>query len=311
MRALADSAIRQSSITTNRRNPLIEALRIPAAFGIVAFHAKAPGFEAYYAGLLFFMLLSPLVDLHYRADRPRSSMAIARPLLLPWLFWMLAYAVVNLLLGRPALPDGPIVLALLMGTAPHLWFLPFLFAVMLVTDRIKRAAVTPTVLFWSATTGSALLLATAYLWRPFVAGWPAPIPQWLHVAPAVLCAIAIAASQRIGRLQAATGVIVLAVGICLPLLQNVSGVGLAYAIAVPTTAAAVLMGNWRSFASINVEPIASCMFGVYLVHLITLPLASRLMGANTTGAAKVAFGSALVGVYLTRQLIPKSRLVLG
>lgn len=306
---LARSEAAQVTRPRTPRNQAVELLRIAAAFGIIAFHAQAPGAGLFYAGLVFFVLLSPLMDVAKRWDRTRTAGQLAWALLVPWLFWTLAYGALNLALGKPLLGAGPWPMALLMGTGAHLWFLPYLFVVLLALGAAKRR-LPPELLFWLAAALAAALLATSGWWRGSSYTLPLPVPQWLQASPAVFAGIALGLAGHMGK-RSLAGIALVAGGLAVALVQRTSGVALPYAISLPLTAAAVHLGDNQVLRRLQVQPVADCMFGVYLVHLITLPIASRLVGFHSLAAVALAFVIALAGVWAARRLVPASRLVLG
>ena len=85
------------------RDPWIEGIRILSICGVIAFHARIPEMALAYAGLVAFVILSPYVDCHYNEHRRRPIASLAKAFLIPWLFWMIAYGVFNLL-GHRAIP---------------------------------------------------------------------------------------------------------------------------------------------------------------------------------------------------------------
>lgn len=291
------------------RNQAVELLRIVSAFAIIAFHAQAPGAGLFYAGLVFFVLLSPLMDVAKGWHRTRTVRELALALMVPWLFWTLVYGALDLVLGKPMLGSGPWPVILLLERGAHLWFLPFLFVVLLATGAAKRS-LSPALLFWISAIVAAVLLASAGWWRPVSFGFPSPIPQWLQALPAVFAGIALGLAARIGTWSVA-GLALVAGGVAAALVQRAEGMDMPYAIALSLTAAAVFLGGRPALRGLQVQPVADCMFGVYLVHLITLPVASRLVGFHSLASAALAFAIALAGVWAARRLVPATRLVLG
>ncbi|WP_260599068.1 hypothetical protein [Sphingomonas endolithica] len=151
----------------------IELLRIVAAYGIVAYHAQAPLHDLAYAGLVIFLILSPMLDLRFNLDRIRSPAALARALLLPWAFWMVVYGAVNLAQHRPFVEAS--FMGILYGSSPHLWFLPFMFAVLTVLNMLKSLA--PAILFYGSALVATALLLTVTMWRSASLEWSLPFPQ--------------------------------------------------------------------------------------------------------------------------------------
>ena len=119
------------------RNGFLDYLRLIAAFGIVWFHAAAPGYRIAYAGLPVFLVLLALPSRMGMADR-------ARRLLLPFLIWSAVYALFrawNAAEQGQALFEWWKPRMFLTGTSIHLWFLPFAFLVALVAPALRASRI--------------------------------------------------------------------------------------------------------------------------------------------------------------------------
>jgi hypothetical protein len=103
----------------------------------------------------------------------------------------------------------------------------------------------------------------------------------------------------------------MAAGLVAAALENLPGIGTQYALGIGASAIAVLTGDKWFPRSISVQPIADCMLGVYLVHLLALPVGSRLFEHGTIASVAFAFLLSLAAVWLTRRYLPLSRRVLG
>jgi len=97
------------------RNQAIESLRVVAAFGIVAFHAKVAGAQAFYAGLVVFLFLAPMFEAGPNWLRKRGTGELARTLLLPYAFWYLFYLAANFFVGKPLFVDWVFISVLAAG----------------------------------------------------------------------------------------------------------------------------------------------------------------------------------------------------
>ena len=115
-----------------QRNGTLDYARLLAAFGIVFFHAGAPGGAIGYAALPFFLML--LVVLAFpgavRVSFPAYLRGRVQRLLVPWVIWSGVYGVLKLaelvVTGAPFGSEFSLNM-ILTGTALHLWFLPFAF----------------------------------------------------------------------------------------------------------------------------------------------------------------------------------------
>lgn len=114
------------------RNATLDYARLLAAFGIVLFHANAPGHAIGYAALPFFLML--LLCLAWpaaqRDDFGRYVCNRATRLLVPFAVWSGIFGLLKLaevLLTGVSLGSEFKPSMLLTGPAIHLWFLPFAY----------------------------------------------------------------------------------------------------------------------------------------------------------------------------------------
>lgn len=246
------------------------------------FHAGAPGTAFGYAGLVVFVALSA----YFATKKPT---ALWRRILLPWAFWMLVYGGLKALTGSPVFPSVDPVSAVLTGTSLHLWYLPF---IILVSWAIWLTRATPI----AGALMAAALLVTSPWWREF--GMIPPYAQWLQALPAV--GIGLALRNRIGTIIAMA-----AVAICFTL--QVSGISIPYLLGSVLLFAAMHLPRLR----LNVEPLSSAMYGVYLVHILALFVFNRITGEGQLLTAVLAFAFSSAGVWIARRFVPTTKLVLG
>lgn len=179
------------------RNATIDYARLLAAFGIIFFHAKAPGGSVGYAGLPFFTMLTVCLATQAAQSTAftRFLAARAKRLLVPWLVWSGIYG--SLKIAQAILEDHTIAQEfsgwmLLTGPAIHLWFLPFIFAVSVavfpIGRRLKAPGLATALLLMVAVTGA----ATLSFWLLGATKPPIPLAQWLEVLPAAIWGIALA-----------------------------------------------------------------------------------------------------------------------
>lgn len=292
-----------------QRNQLIELFRIIAAFGIVAFHTKVPDNYIPYAGLIFFVFLSPYMDSYFNWSRVRSAGQLAQALLVPWLFWMLFHAGINLVFSMPLFPEGQGISALLAGTSLHLWFLPAMFLALWGLNLMKPH-VKPVYLFWISFPLTCLMLAFFAVWEPYLMRIEAPYYQWLHAAPALLAGIALGtvAHTRYNQNVIYLGLLVACM---LALTTQRPFLGITYTIGLGGTVLVLIMSNKLADLRWSVQPIADCMMGVYLSHVFWIMVFNRITGRESYLTALCAFGAALLTVWIARRKIPAARRVLG
>lgn len=292
-----------------RRNQSVEILRIIAAFGILAYHSGAPFHDAAYAGLVCFLLLSPAVDALYNWDRVRSLRSLAITLLVPWLFWFAVYGAANFLARKPVFVTTEPFGAIAMGTSQHLWFMPFMFLVLVGLGRLKLIS-SPAFVFWGSAVLGAILLASVSWWRPLSLTWPLPLPQWMHAGAAVLVGLSVGLAPRMGK-AAIAGIALIAAALMVALAAQLPGVSITYPLGIIAAAAALIVGERVFPATWSVQPVANCMLGVYLVHILALSLVSAVLGKANYLTVTAAFLLSLACVAAARRWVPMSKLVLG
>lgn len=281
------------------RHQGIDLLRIVAAFAVVAFHAGLQPREAFYGGLIVFLALSPMYEMGANLSRRRSSGELATTFLVPLAFWFPVYGVVNLARGRPFVPDNGL-LGILAGPSIHLWFLPFMFAVLVVLNQLKHEQ-WRVPLFACAIVAMPGLAATSPLWSD--SDWlsRAPLGQWVHASAAVCAGAAIGLSQGSARMMATTVVAIAATLVLLWTQADPLFSPLAYTLGLP----ALLVARFapvRWPAGFDVTPLAACMMGVYLMHPLALGAFGAILGKGTAFAAIAAFISCTIATYVWREV---------
>lgn len=283
----------------------LEVLKLIACFGIVVFHLGLPGSTVGYAGLPVFMLVTTALLVPAAAERPWRPFVAAklRRLLWPWLAWSLLYA---LLQGQLALMQGrsfwswPEPSMLLVGTYPHLWYLPFAALVTLgvggCVHQAGRLATSPRqVAAWSLVAAALIPVCSHWLQQ----GPGAPFSQWLFVTPAIAFGIACSGVPRGERAaDGSLGIAVAAAWLGASTDHWLGGRDLPvpYAVAVPAVALA-----WRLpwVAGPGLLRWTQASFGVYLLHhAVLLGLAwtaLQLAAAPPAGLVlAIVFGGSLL-----------------
>lgn len=255
---MAEQPVQTAAGVIASRNLWVECLRIVAAFGIVWYHSRyVEGRFVAYGGLIAFVVLAA----YFEATRVRKVGIVdtARRLLLPWLFWSLAFAAINIVQHDPLFVAGGIV----AGTAPHLWYLPFIFVVV-CTIRLFRGRIA-----YPAVFALGVMIVTATAWRAASQGAGPPFAQWVHAVPAALFGVILAQNGRQWTLLAG-----IAVG-AMTLLFSLTGVGTPYTIGCATAAFALTADSSPARLAI-VTRVTPLLFGVYLIHPIFLSAGHRL-----------------------------------
>ncbi|GAP33879.1 acyltransferase family protein [Piscinibacter sakaiensis] len=281
----------------------IELLRCVAAFGIVWFHTTPAGQDLAYGGLVAFVALSTLLAVRGEPLAGRDGLARrARRLLRPWALWFAIYLALNAALGRALLPSGtgPLT-AVLAGPSIHLWYLPFVFVLLCGLDWL-RPRVDPRHLALAAGGLAVAGLAGAPWWRPWTLAQPYPFLQWADGAVPALAGVFLGLAGRLApgprRLLLAALLGVAALVAPQPKVGIAFVVGLGACALIASDRAA---GRWR----IDLTPLSSLSFGVYLAHSLVLVLLLRQLPLQGAALPLATFALAAAGVALLRRAAPR------
>lgn len=264
-----------------RRNAGLDWLRIFAVTGVVTFHVHPPGGVFNRSALVIFIGISVLLEFTMSGRRVRTVGRLAQGCLTPWLCWSLIYAVRNLIKGAPVFAPAPPLMALLTGTAAHLWYMPFYFTLSLVILAIKRFG-RPTATLWGLFAVALATMVTAPAWWMFhnqltPGHLPIPISNWVMVAPytTMLLAAGFALSHRDLPGARLVPVALFALTGVMCALSNLE----AYRLMLfggGCLAAAWVFGG-RVPALPLVTRLSDAAFGVYLSHVLLLGLAKSVL----------------------------------
>lgn len=285
------------------RRQEVELLRIVSAFGIVWYHNIAiPGQDIGYAGLIVFTILS--MYFAARGDaRPRSVAQRARALLVPWLAWFVFFGCCNLLKREPFLPlEHGLLSAVLLGTSVHLWYLPFIFFVIVLFDRIKLLLSQQLLAYASIALALGLLLSCSW-WRGPSLAFHYPYAQYMHAAPAVFIGVFLANCRALSRNAQALLVAALLLTIAWYAMP-MRGIGTPYLLGV-SAAAATLLPNWRWAAALNVNWLSECTLGIYLSHVFWTKLLSKLLTIPQMLLPCLVFVVSALAIWTFRKTLPK------
>lgn len=258
-----------------KRNATLDIARLLAAFGIVLFHAGAPGSRIGYAALPFFLMLLIVLGLPAAARHPFRDFAAnrARRLLWPWVIWSGVYAGLKLIevgLIHRTLSEEFSLSMLLTGPAIHLWFLPFAFVWSLALPPLAR--------LWGRLTtehlpalGLLLALALASTGLQQAGPLPVPLAQWSYALPAVFIGMALGLSQdKPGLIMAVALGILLCGGIAYAIgwIAGLLQLGLA-------CAALLLCLTVKREETAFSRLCARASMAVYLVHPLIISILDR------------------------------------
>lgn len=285
----------------DRLRPDIELLRVVAAFAIVWFHAQVAGHDLAYGGLVTFLILSTFLADKSRA-RPGMFIVRVRRLLVPWAVWMVVYGAINLRHGRPFVPLGHGLLAgILSGAAIHLWYLPFVFFCLVVSDALRRRT---SASVRSAVCGVAalVLLAGIDVWRGRSIAAGEPWMQYAQALPAILIGSFLGAREALRKelFFLIAGLVVVAELLAL----HDPGIGLPYVVGTFLLfGVALLPGNRLRLDWLGA--LAPLTFGIYLIHPIFLHLLEGLGAVPELLVPVGAFALSAAVIWALRRLLPR------
>jgi hypothetical protein len=291
------------------RQQAIELARLVAAFCIVAYHTKVPGTTLYYAGLIFFLFLSPYLECGPNWSRRRPVRDLAKLFLVPWAFWMLVYGALNVLARKPMLPGGFNIAGILAGSSLHLWFMPAMFAVLVVFNETKRV-VSAKGMFWSTLIAGALMLASTPVTANSILLVSAPFAQWMHAAPAVLLGAAFGLRTLVLGGSAAWLVATCA-ALASAAFSGRPEISVTYPLGIGASAVVIAHGSRFMPPRLNVQGLARCSLGIFLCHIVFVRGFNALVGREILLTAVCAFACATAATYLARRYLPRTQLILG
>lgn len=247
----------------------IEFFRIIAAFGVVWFHSELELWRSVaYGGLIYFVILSPYFSMV--SSRQYTFFNRVQRIIIPYLFWFSFYFIFLFLAGKSINPKDYSLLSFLMSSPSiHLWFLPFVFIVLCLTDVAKKfmdKKYNYIFCLFSALS-AVILIVTSPIWRTY--SLPVPFAQYAHVTAAVCIGVFFSFSYDVSKY-----LILILIGILVgSMLWMVhlghSAMGISYLVGfIPCT----LLLAKKSFFGKNsfILFFASMSFGVYLVHMFWL-----------------------------------------
>lgn len=279
------------------RNATLDIARLLAAFGIVLFHAGAPGRNFGYAALPFFLMLLVVLGLPAAAQQPYGRFAIARAqrLLKPWLVWSAIYGGLKLLevaLTQNSLAQEFSATMLLTGPALHLWFLPFAFVACLTLPLFIRLWPATKTGRWSVL-GLILLASLASLKLQQDASLPIPLAQWAFAFPALGIGVAFGLCRGQAVLQQGAALGAIAIGIIAYQIGWTDGLlqlGLASAALMVCLA---VQTRQTAFSQL----CAHTSLTVYLVHPLILSVLGRVTSLTEHGLAMALLAMAASFVF--------------
>ncbi len=289
-----------SKVSNHRQS--VDLARFLACFGIVAAHAYA--LEDDWVGHLslgLFLVLTGFLAMqsYQRAGGTYNFRSRAERLLLPWLFWSAFFRLVDLKVSDS--PDKWQLLqdpwTLFVGSAIHLWFLPFIILAMLLVKPVGYFVTTPERL--AGVLGVLVLISVPMFWGMHYYAPPAPLPQWLYSLPVYTLGLLVGVAHPMGRAS-------------WPVIAGAAMAVGAYLVteAAPwawTVFAAVLLFEsfWRVQMQHRVLPkLGQAAFGIYLLHPFFMLVTYKFAGPDVDRmlATLATFGMSWAAVVILRRI---------
>lgn len=277
----------------------MEAFRTIAAAMIVWYHAGVGAQELAYGGLIVFLIISTYLAAQAANRSIKTGLKVKfQRLMIPWACWMVVYGAVNLILGKPLMPESSSWLGkLLTGTATHLWYMPFIFGILLLVDVLKNNVAPPII---GAVSGiaAASILFTVALWRDYSLTLGYPMAQYCHAAAGALIGLFFGYRLRMPKKLFFTLLVLVVAGAVYALPWR--GVGATYLIGI-------LFGGALSFEWLDnfnfriLERVAPYTLGIYFIHILLLWGVTKLHVPDLIEFALTLSLSAAVVVGLSRR----------
>lgn len=291
----------QMNIVSSHRQS-VDLARFLACFGIVAAHAYA--LENDWVGHLslgLFLVLTGFLAMQsfQRAGGKYSFRSRAERLLLPWLFWSAFFRLVDLKVSDS--PDKWQLLqdpwTLFVGSAIHLWFLPFIILAMLLVKPVGRFVTTPQRL--AAVLILVALISVPMFWAMHYYVPPAPLPQWLYSLPVYTLGLLVGVAHPMAR---TAWPMIAAAAMALGAYLVTDQAPWAW-----TVFAAVVLFEvfWRLPMQHRWLPkLGQAAFGIYLVHPFFMLVTYKFAGPDVDRllASFATFGMSWAAVVILRRI---------
>lgn len=284
----------------------LEILRIVSAFGIVLFHGADGPFvrDVGFTSLIIFALISSYLLIPQENFKLFATKKTSR-LLIPWLFWFLAYGLINILSGKFFLPvQNDIFSAILAGTKSHLWYLPFVFitslSVVFYYNLTEHNVALKKFNLAVLVSLSIIILISSKLWRPWSLYQGAPWAQWFFTLPAVLIGATIFKLTAVS--SGHRNIIIFAIAVVLITIwlidSGLRSVGVPYLLGF----ALFFSGTYVKFNTmINYKALitlSNCTYGIYLIHPLIYSIERKLGFSDTAVVPFVTYALSMLIILL-------------
>jgi hypothetical protein len=280
--------------------PEIELFRIISMFGIVWFHSGINyGKEVAYGGLIFFIIIS--VYFAVSSTRTHTFTQRVKRLIIPCVVWSIFYGVISVLRKGAVFPTDYNYFSMVLATPSiHLWYLPFIFLILLVIDKLKYYILKEWVTVFSGISAIVILMLSP-MWRAI--NFITPIGQYAHAIPAVLIGVFLGGVKvrKWLRISVIAGIVL---SILAMVYSRQSGIGIPYLIGLTPC---IFIYYETIFIKSNkyLLALSSSIFGVYLAHLFLITVL-RYAGVSGYSLAVFAFVISLASILVLRKYFPKN-----
>ncbi|WP_260599067.1 hypothetical protein [Sphingomonas endolithica] len=132
----------------------------------------------------------------------------------------------------------------------------------------------------------------------------------IHAAPGIMVGVMFGLAWKIGP-RGRLAVLISAAALVFADFAGLPGIGTPYTVGVAAIAAAAMFGERMIPTPWSAQPVAACMFGVYLCHVLILKVVGVVTGRGNYLTVTLAFVFALFAIWIVRRFIPTSKILLG
>jgi surface polysaccharide O-acyltransferase-like enzyme len=195
------------------------------------------------------------------------------------------------------------IAGLLSGTSIHLWYMPFIFANLVLFGIAQKHAVKP-MLAVAGGIGGAIVLSTTMIWRLPSIQFGYPVAQYAHALPSIFIGIFFAYFYLLPKMVRL--ILLLLILIATFCSISIEGVGIPYLLAILTMLAIVT----KPFEGVSIgrlTAVSQCTLGIYFIHIIVLSAIRKYEIADGALLPILAFAASTALVLLMSKLLPMQR----
>lgn len=271
---------------TDKRNYLIEILRIISCFGIVYDHGNDASWAQEIGDICLIIFL--FISVYFLSPQNNYRIFISKRitrLLIPWVFWFIFYGLLRIINGGIFLPiKGDIISSVLNGTRSHLWYLPFIFIISILTvfyyNQIENRLFFKKINILLFILLSITLLCLMPLWRPWSLTLYPPWGSWFLAFPAICISISLASMNKYHSKRSIVIlfliIILLIAGFWAITTRWDLTLGRPYFFAIIIISIALYLNFNLSKYSRNIMYFSNFTFGIYLIHPLLYAIGKKI-----------------------------------